>query len=68
MAPLLSQYRGTGSTMIGTTPSFEINFLIQTTSLAASEAAIYSTSVVESIVVSYLELFQLTAPPFNVNT
>jgi hypothetical protein len=39
-----------------------------TPSFAASEAAMYSASVVESATVSCLELFQLTAPPFNVNT
>ena len=53
---------------LGTTPSSLTNFFIQTASLAASEAAMYSDSVVESAVVSCLELFQLTAPPFNVNT
>src|SRR5688572_10652813 len=40
-------------------------FLIQTPSFAASEAAMYSASVVESATVSCLELFQLTAPPFS---
>ena len=54
--------------MLGTTPSPVMNFLIQTASLAASEAAIYSASVVESATVSYLELLQLTAPPFKQNT
>ena len=54
--------------MLGTTSSLVMNFFIQTASLAASEAAMYSNSVVESAVVSYLELFELTAPPFNVNT
>src|SRR5688572_20935749 len=43
-------------------------FLIQTPSFAASEAAMYSVSVVESATVSCLELFQLTAPPFSMNT
>jgi hypothetical protein len=37
-------------------------------SVAASEAAMYSASVVESATVSCLELFQLTAPPLIVNT
>ena len=68
MAPLLSQYRGAGLTMLGTTPSSVINFLIQTASLAASKVVMYSALVVESTVVSCLELFQLTATPFNVNT
>ena len=42
--------------------------LIQTPSFAASEAAMYSASIVESATVSCLELFQLTAPPFTLNT
>ena len=53
--------------MLGTTPSSEMSFFIQTASLAASAAAMYSASVVESAIVSYLELLQLIAPPFNVN-
>jgi hypothetical protein len=44
------------------------NFLIQTPSFAAFETAMYSAFVVESATISYLELFQLTTPPFNVNT
>ena len=36
--------------------------------IAASEAAMYSASVVESATVSCMEFFQLTAPPFIVNT
>jgi hypothetical protein len=44
------------------------NFLIKTPSFAAFEAAMHSASIVESSTVSYLKLFQLTAPPFNVNT
>ena len=67
IAPLLSQYNKMGSAMVGTTSSLVMNFLIQTASLAAFEAAIYSASVVESVVVTCLELFQLTAPPFKVN-
>jgi hypothetical protein len=43
------------------------NLLIQTPSFAALEAAMYSASTIESVTVSYLELFQLTAPPFIVN-
>ena len=42
--------------------------LIQTPYFAASEAAMYSASIVESTNVSCLELFQLTAPPFTLNT
>ena len=65
MAPLLSQYKPTRSDILGITPNLVMNFLIQIASLAASEAAIYSASVVESATVSYLELLQLTAPPFK---
>ena len=68
MAPFLSQYKGIRSTMLGTTPSSTMNFFIQTTSLAAVEAAMYYDSVVEFSIVSYLELFQLTLSPFNVST
>ena len=59
MAPLLSQYKFTGFDTLGTTPSLVMNFLIHTASFAASGAAIYSTSVVESATVSFLELLQL---------
>ena len=52
MAPLLSQYKSIGRTILGTTPSSIMNFFIQTDSLATLEAAMYSDSVVESVVVS----------------
>ena len=68
MAPLLSQYKSTGSDILGTIPNPVMNFLIQIASLAASEVAMYSASVVESSTVSYLELFQLTIPSFKKNT
>ena len=68
MAPLLSQKRGIGDLTEGITPSWEVNFLIQIAYLAASDAAIYSASVVESAVTLCLELFQLTAPPLQMNT
>ena len=68
MAPLLSQYKRIESIMLGTTPSSKMNFLIQSASLAGSEAAMYSDSIVESAIVSYSKLFQLTVPPFKVNT
>ncbi|KAK8685909.1 hypothetical protein V6N13_124941 [Hibiscus sabdariffa] len=42
--------------------------LIQTASFAASLAAMYSASVVESTTVSCFELFQLIAPPFRRKT
>src|SRR5664279_976588 len=68
IAPELSQYTSNGLDKLGTTPRSIRNFLIHTPSFAASEAAMYSASVVESATVSCLELFQLTAPPFKVNT
>src|SRR5664279_4851021 len=68
IAPMLSQYTSNGLDAPGTTPTSIRNFLIQTPSFAASEPAIYSASVIESATVSCLELFQLTAPPFTVNT
>jgi hypothetical protein len=54
--------------VLGTTPSSVTNFLIHTPSLAASETAMYSASVVESVVVFCLELFQLIAPSLSINT
>ena len=45
-----------------------MNFLIQIASLVASDAAIYSASIMESAVTPYLELFQLTAPPLQIKT
>ena len=52
--------------MEGTTPSLVMNFQIQIASLAASDAVMYSASEVESAVILYLELFQLTAPPLQI--
>ena len=52
MAQLLSKYKGIRSIMLDTNSSYVMNFLFQTTSLATSEAAMYSNSVVESTVVS----------------
>ena len=68
MAPLLSQKRGTADLMEGITPSSLTNFRIQTASLVASDAAMYSASVMESAVILYFELFKLTAPPLQMNT
>ena len=48
-------YKGIRSTMLSTTPSSAMNFLIQTASLAASVAAMYYNPVVESAVISCLE-------------
>ena len=67
IATLLSQYNGTGSAANETTPNPIRNFRIQTASFAASAAAMYSASVVESATVSCLEDFQLTAPLFKQN-
>ncbi|GKD83488.1 hypothetical protein Tco_1350327 [Tanacetum coccineum] len=64
----LSQYIFKGSFIVGTIPSPEINFLIQTASMAASEAAMYSDYVADIAVVLFLELFQSTAPPFRTKT
>ena len=54
--------------MLGTIPNSEMNSFNQTALLAASDAAIYSASIVESATVLCLKLFQLTTPPFKVNT
>jgi len=62
MALVLSQCRATGSTRLGTTPSLVMNFLIQTTFFIPSNVDVYSTLVIESTLVSYLEVFQLIAP------
>ena len=43
-----------------------MNFFIYIASLVASLTAMYSASIVESVIVYYLKLFQLTAPPFRV--
>ncbi|GJY19171.1 hypothetical protein Tco_0390662 [Tanacetum coccineum] len=61
----LSQNILIGSFIVGTIPSPKINFLIQTPSIAASEAATYSASVADIAVILFLELFQSTAPPFK---
>ena len=68
MAPLLSQYKSTGSDILGIIPNPVMNFLIQTASLAASEVAMYSASIVESATLFYFELLQLTVPPFKQKT
>ena len=49
------------------TPRLDMNSFIQTPSFAASEAAMYSASHVDPATKLYLELYQLTAPPFNKN-
>jgi len=45
------------STILGTIPRLEMDFLIQTTSFAALDASIYSASVLESTTFSCFELF-----------
>jgi hypothetical protein len=57
-----------GSLIVGTTPRSPIKFCNHVASLAASEAAMYSDSQVDSATIGYLELFHVTAPPFNRNT
>ena len=54
--------------MFGTTSKSCRNFLSQTTSIAASQAATHSTIIVESVMHPYLILRHTTAPPFRVNT
>src|SRR5687767_15502192 len=66
--PIVITVEINGLDAFGNTPSSMRKFLIQTPSFTASEVAMYSASVVESATVSWLELFQLTAPPFSVNT
>jgi hypothetical protein len=45
-----------------------IDFLIQITFLIAFDAKKYLASVIKSVVVLYLELFQLTTPLFIIKT
>jgi hypothetical protein len=56
----------TESTILGTTPSSVMNFLIQIITFVSSNVEVYSTLVVEYNLVFYLELFQLTTPLFRV--
>src|SRR3954463_1356046 len=68
IAPVLSQKIFIGPDALGMTPRSDMNSFIQTPSLAASEAAMYSASDVDPATTLCLELHELTAPPFNVNT
>ena len=68
IAPVLSQKIFAGPDALGITPTSDMNSFIQTPSFAASEAAMYSASHVDHATMLYLELHQLTAPPFNINT
>ena len=54
--------------MFGITSMSLKKFLNQTASLAASEAAIYSASMVESAMLDCLTLLQTTAAPLRVNS
>ena len=53
---------------LGITPRSAMNSFIQTASCAASEAAMYSASHVDPTTTLYLQLHQLTAPPFKIYT
>src|SRR3954466_3589255 len=68
IAPVLSQKIFIGPDALGITPRSDMNSFIQTPSFAASEAAMYSASHVDPATTLCLELHQLTAPPFKVNT
>ncbi|KAJ0796430.1 hypothetical protein HanRHA438_Chr04g0176191 [Helianthus annuus] len=57
-----------GFMILGTTSRSVMNFFIQAASFAASDATMYSDSVVESATTLCLELFHETAPPLRVNT
>lgn len=65
LALSLSKYEIILSTMLGTIPSLVINFLVQTVFFVVSEEAMHLASIVESVVMSYLIIFQLT-PSFRV--
>src|SRR6266498_5626190 len=68
IAPVLSQKIFIGPDALGITPRSDMNSFIQTPSFVASEAAMYSASHVDPATTLCLELHQLTAPPFNINT
>ena len=50
------------------TSNFVTNLLNQKPSFTASEAVTYSASVIESTMMGYLKLFQLTVPSLQMNT
>src|SRR3954462_5808630 len=68
IAPVLSHKIFIGPDALGITPRTDMNSFIQTPSFAASEAAMYSASHVDPATTLCLELHQLTASPFNINT
>ena len=57
MSPVLSQYKFTGLHRFLIVHNPAVNFRILTASFAASEAAMYSASVVASATVGSLKLF-----------
>src|SRR5215216_3089563 len=63
---VLSHNISSGSNALGTMPSSVMKFLIQTPSLDASAAAMYSASTVDPAITLCLQLLQLTAPPFKI--
>ncbi|KAL0283532.1 UNVERIFIED_CONTAM: hypothetical protein Sangu_2885400 [Sesamum angustifolium] len=65
--PIVIVEDNTSSTVLGTTPNSWISFCIHTASFAASKAAVYLASVLESVVVYCLEWFQATTPTLNLN-
>src|SRR3989337_196147 len=68
IAQVLSQKIFTGPDALGIPPRSDMNSFIQTPSCATSEAAMYSSSHVDPTTTLCLELHQLIAPPFNINT
>ena len=68
IAAVLSQKIFIGPDALGITPRSELNSFIQTALFAASEVAMYSASHVDPATALCLELHQLIAPPFNINT
>src|SRR3954465_11152598 len=57
-----------GAVQLGKTPSSITNFFIHSGSFDASQAAIYSDSIVDWATTDCLPLLQLIAPPFNMKT
>src|SRR4051812_47428068 len=68
ITPVLSHKKFIGPDTLGITPRSDMNSFIQTPSFAASKAAMYSASHVDPATTLCLELHQLTAPPFNIDT
>src|SRR3954467_13464496 len=68
IAPVLSQKRAIVPVVWGMTPRSVMNSFIHIASCDASEAAMYSVSHVDPATTLCLQLHQLTAPPFKINT